>query len=148
MINVENIILDPDFQQPLMLKRQSGSFVDGEWTLGTGVISTVYGSWQKASADELSLDSKGEVQEEIRKLITTIEMKVDDAGNTSDRIIDGTRQYKVIKVDRWNYNGFYRAYATFEDNVNDSNLFGYFDVSRGYSTLIDPDSGGIYATLT
>ena len=117
MINVEDIILDPDFQQSLTLKRQSGSFVNGEWTLGTAVLSTIKGSWQKAKADELSLDTKGEVPEELRKLITTTQINVDNETNTSDRIIDGTQQYKVIMVDRWEYNGFYRAYATFEEDA-------------------------------
>mgnify|MGYP001592776294 CR=1 FL=1 len=118
LINVSELMTDPDFAQTLTLRRTEGSFNDyGEWESSTPVDSSVTGAWQKVTERDLAQLDLGEIKQEVRRFLTVTEIKVsEDDDKLSDRIIwakNGGR-YKVLKVTDNSDNGFYRAYASFE----------------------------------
>lgn len=118
LINVSELMTDPDFAQTLTLRRTAGDYnTFGEWESETPVDSLVTGSWQKATEREIRQFDLGEIKTEVRKLLTVTEIKVSENDDKlSDRLIwaKNSGRYKVLKVTDNSDNGFYRAFASFE----------------------------------
>lgn len=90
-------------QQPLTLRRFSGSRgADGRWT-STYTDSTIYGSWQPTNGRDLQRLSEGERSRGTRKVFTATALIVADAAGSvlADRIINGTEVYEVSTVQDW-----------------------------------------------
>lgn len=117
MIEVGDIVTDPDFAQVLTVRRASGSWVKGQWVDDTPTEFDATGSWQRVSARELVKLDMGEIKQEVRKFLTPTEIKVSENNDLqSDRIVWTYKnvRYKVIRVDDNSDYGYYRAYAMFE----------------------------------
>jgi hypothetical protein len=116
MIDVGDIVEDPDFAETLVVRRTTGAYDEyGRWSSNTPTEFDVKGSWQRVSAKELVQVGIGEIKQEVRKLLTTTSMLISESdANLSDRIIDGSDRYKVIYIDDNSNFGFVRSYAAFE----------------------------------
>jgi len=116
LITVEELLTDPDFAQTLTLRRNAGAYNDyGEWVSSGNTDSSVVGAWQKATEKELVQIGLGEIKQEMRKFLTTTEIKISESDDKlSDRLIWNSKRYKVLKVGDNKDNGYYRAFAAFE----------------------------------
>lgn len=117
LLNVSDVVSDPDVARTLTVRRVSGSWIQGKWINGTPSEFTAKGSWQRVTPRELAQLDMGEIKQEVRKFLTTTEIKVsEDNDLQSDRIIwtEKSARYKVIRVDDNDDYGFYRAYAAYE----------------------------------
>ncbi len=117
LIDVSELMTDPDFAQTLTIRRTTGEWVKGAWVNDAPTEFPAVGSWQKVSARELVQLDMGEIKQEVRKLLTTTEILVSQDNDTqSDRIVWTNKnvRYKVLRVDDNRDNGYYRAYAAFE----------------------------------
>jgi len=115
-VNMASVVTADFCSQELTLKRTTGSYNQyGEWVDGIPVLSPVSGSWQKVSAEELVQIGLGDIKEEVRKLLTPADIRIsEDDDKGSDRIIDGIKRYKVIRVGDNSAYGYNRAFALFE----------------------------------
>lgn len=118
MINVADIVVDPDFAQTLTVRRTTGAYDDkGRWSSSAPSEFSAVGSWQRVTAKELAQLGLGEIKQETRKLLTVENILTsEDDDKLSDRIIDGTKRYKVIKIDDNSNFGYIRNYAVYEGN--------------------------------
>lgn len=118
MINVADVVVDQDFAQTLSIRRTTGGYDNkGRWGGDVPTEFTAVGSWQRVSARELNQLGIGEIKQEVRKFLTTANILIaEDDDKLSDRIIDGTKRYKVIRIDDNGNFGYIRNYATFEGN--------------------------------
>lgn len=116
MINVSEIVTDPDFAQTVTVKRNTGGDYndDGTWVNGSDSEFTVTGSLQKVTERDIKENQLGEVRDEMRKLLTPTEIKEAQGDNISDRFTWNGKTYKVIKVGDNSDYGYYRAFGVLE----------------------------------
>lgn len=113
MINVGELMIDPDFVRAFTLRRPSlGTFAD------EGVYSTTYGEQsligviQPASPKELELLPEGSRLDEVLAIWSNVEMRVGDGAKVeSDVVVHNTKSYRVIKCEPWPEAGFYKVLA-------------------------------------
>lgn len=113
MINVSDVITDPDFAQPFTVYRSSGGqFISGGWSEGTPEQISLKGIVTVGSEKDLQQVPEGDRVEgamlfyAIQELLTSHK----DPG-TSDQILWNGDFYRVQKV--WNYGkyGYWKAYG-------------------------------------
>ena len=75
---------------------------DGRWTDGATTTTTISGSLQPLSGDELQTLSEGERQRRSRKVYTTSAMFAGDVatGRRADQVVDGSTVWDVRSVER------------------------------------------------
>lgn len=113
MIDVSEVINDPDFARDFTVERFSGSFAnEGEYT-ATSTTLQRYGIIQPATAeDAINFLPEGERQKNLIRVWCTEEIRMGDGdGNNSDVVVDGGLKYRVAFAKRWQQNGYWFAIA-------------------------------------
>lgn len=111
MINVGELITDPDFAQPLTIQRSSGQFAAGGFQNTPATVAT---SGVVVVANEEDLDQIGEGDRvvgamEFYTVIPIYETRTGATEGLSDVIAWNGQQYRLAKVWPWRDYGYYRA---------------------------------------
>lgn len=117
MINVEEIVNDPDFAQPFTILRSTGSFQRGGW-VDTKAQVPMYGSIQVAKEKELHTLPEGDrvsgaMSFHSQQPIYETQANVPEPSQTISRISDlitwRGQPFRIVKVFPWEDFGFYKA---------------------------------------
>ena len=114
MIDVSEIINDPDFCQSFTVYRDSGSWIEGRWVSSTSTLS-MSGVISVASAKELNQVPEGDRVEGAIVIHTTDQIYATRAASPagiSDKIEWNGELYKIIQMYPYSDYGFYKAIAT------------------------------------
>lgn len=114
MIDVSELITDPDVAQPFIVFRQSGSWVAGRWVEGIPTQISMYGPVWVASERDLKQVPEGDRVEGAMMFCSTAPLYITRDGTgagTSDQIQWDGEMYRVVKIFPWQKHGFYQAYA-------------------------------------
>ena len=112
MIDVSEIIEDPDFAQSFYVYRSTGSFINGVWTESTPTRIQMYGVITVANAKEVRMLPEGDRIQGAMDFYSTKALYVTRTGQTqgtSDKILWRGDYYKLINVKNWADYGFYSA---------------------------------------
>lgn len=111
MIDVSDILLDPDFAQPFTVTRSQGVFARGGWQSSTTSL-TLRGVANTASGNDLQQLPEGDRVTGSMAFYTTAPIYATRAGASaglSDLITYNGDVYRLAKVWNRNQNGFYKA---------------------------------------
>jgi hypothetical protein len=113
MINVGEVVVDPDFAQEFNIYRTTGHFGPGGWIQDIPVIIPAYGVIYVASEKELAMFPEADRIKGSMAFVTPIEIMTTsaDGGNISDELEWYGEKYRVINVAPWSDYGFYLALA-------------------------------------
>lgn len=117
MIDVSEVVNDPDLAQPFSILRSSGSWFKGVWN---SVQTTVqgYGVISVAEAQDLEMVSEGDIvhgamvfhsQQPIFR--TNANNATDSTGGSADILVWRGENYRVLHVYPYEDYGYYRAVA-------------------------------------
>lgn len=114
MIDVSEIMDDPDFATTFTIWRNDGYFKDGRWINTTPCeVPNVTGIIQPASTeDQLSILPEGSRLGNMIVIWSSAEIRIDDADKTRSDIIDWKGdKYRVLRIKKRDDNGFFHAWA-------------------------------------
>lgn len=117
MIDVSEVMVDPDFMQSATRRRGTRAFaLGGEGEIGTSYVDAAISvSIQPIQAGGVAAITAllPEGQRGSGALFTVFsssELRVDDGANgLADVVTVGARSFKIVRVDDWAGNGFYQA---------------------------------------
>jgi hypothetical protein len=112
MINVRELITDPDFSQKFTVYRSSGEFVNGRWVETHTEVSMV-GVIIPASAKELNMLPEADRVVGTISIYTKTPLYItsNDRQGTSDKILWKGDLWKLISVNNYSDFGFYKGIA-------------------------------------
>ena len=111
MINVSDIVADPDFATPLTVTRSKGVFALGGWS-NTVTTLTLTGAANTASGDDLRQVPEGDRVAGAMTFYVTAPVYVTRSGSAaglSDQITYGGTTFRLVKVSNRAANGFWKA---------------------------------------
>lgn len=114
MIDVSELMSDPDFVKSVTIDRFTGSFgIEGEYAQNTPNQVTVQCSIQHPSpADRARFEREGERNTAIIKIYCGEKLQVTDGdGKQSDVIPWNSDKYRVFECRPWSDNGYWLAFA-------------------------------------
>jgi hypothetical protein len=112
VINVGEIVTDPDFAQSFTVYRSTGSFVKGDWTESTPEEIIMRGVVTVMNARELAQYPEGDRIKGAMTFYTQEALYVTRVGQeagTSDQIMWRGEKYKIFNVAPYVDYGFYCA---------------------------------------
>lgn len=129
MIDVSELITDPDFAAPYKVHRRKGKWVKGRFEVSELEILNFYGAVQPATEREIRQLHIGDTEDGVMKFFTrkpndlyiTRDVLQDADIPISDEIEFDGRMYKVLKVMPWHHGGWCRAYASLKEENYGSN---------------------------
>lgn len=110
MIDVSEILSDPDLCQPFIAQRSSGEWQAGVY-VGTPTDVPLYGAVQSPDAKTLEQVPEGDRVVGARVFWSVSPMYETRSEGLSDILIYHGVQYRVAKVWNWSSNGYFKAYA-------------------------------------
>lgn len=113
MIDVSELMDDPEFCTDFQLRRISGAFQDeGEWVNGSPVILERLGAIHPASASQLKLLPEGERRDFTIAVYSDQDiLMADGTGIQSDVVIWKGKTFRVAYSKDWSDNGYWFALA-------------------------------------
>lgn len=113
MINVAELMRDPDLAQPFQIERAGGAFDEGEWIPAAPTVINKVGIVQPAKReDQLALLPEGTRLGNMIAVFCDEELRIDDADTKrSDVIVWHGNPYRVISSKPWADNGFWQVWA-------------------------------------
>jgi hypothetical protein len=113
VIDVAELMDDPDFCQPFQVRRPSGSFDEGEWIQGPPEVINMVGIIQPAKADDvLKLAPEGTRPSNWISVYCGQELRIDDTDTKrSDLILWRGAVYRVMARKPWVDFGFWQVIA-------------------------------------
>lgn len=113
MIEISELMTDPDFAQPFVIRRVSGAFAgEGEFTR-TETTVNASGVIQPASEDDLKMLPEGERSDSAIKVYSKTELRRGDGAGTESDVIEWLgKRYRVMQSKPWQLHGYYFAIAT------------------------------------
>jgi hypothetical protein len=126
MIDVSDIVTDPDFAFPYIVIRRTGKWVSGRFQAGEPERIDFYGAVQPASAREIQQMGIGDDEQGVMKFFCrqpkdinlTCNLKdVSDEAQVSDEIEFRGNLYKVLKKSPWQHNNWTRAFAALKGAI-------------------------------
>lgn len=127
MIDVSELITDPDFAEPYTVYRRTGKWEKGRFVVSEPEVLNFYGAVQPASVREIQMLHIGDNEVGIMKfftrkpndLYTTKNLSEEDEEiRISDEIEFDGRIYKVLQVMPWHHGGWCRAFASLKEDNN------------------------------
>jgi hypothetical protein len=112
VINVSEILNDPDLSSPFTALRSPGSLQAGRFVVSDATTVELYGSVQVADANTLQQVPEGDRVTGARVFWSTspmYETRIGENPGLSDFLIHRGVQYRVAKVWDWSANGYYKA---------------------------------------
>ena len=112
MIDVSELMDDPDFARSFTVRRPTGTFgADGEFT-STYKESQLRGIVQPATAREVQMLGQGERLGDVISVWSAEEMRAGDGNKReSDVLVVDSKSYRVIKAEPWADAGYFRVFA-------------------------------------
>lgn len=112
MIEISDLLSDPDFAQAFTIRRETGSFVEGEWIKATVEIAG-FGVVQPVSeADVLAFVPEGERQNNWIKIYSPTEIRQGNARDLmSDIVVWRGETFRVAKAKHWEAQGYWQVFA-------------------------------------
>ena len=128
MINVSDLMTDPDFAFHYTVNRTLGKWEKGRFILGTTQELKYFGPVQPASPKEIEQLSIGDQVNGVfkffckspKQLYLTRDLSAvagKDDGSASDEILFRGNTYTIIRVMPWDHYGWQRAFATLKEGV-------------------------------
>lgn len=113
MINVAELMQDPDLAQPFQVERSAGAFAnEGEWVAAAPTVIPLVGIVQPANRDSLAFLPEGTRLGNTIMVMCDQELRIDDADATrSDVIVWHGNPYRVINAKPWKDHGFWQVWA-------------------------------------
>ncbi|MFR7564060.1 MAG: hypothetical protein ACLUV5_00590 [Oscillospiraceae bacterium] len=126
MIDVSELITDPDFAVPYKVYRRTGKWVKGRFEVSEPKSLNFFGAVQPASVREIQQLHVGDAEHGIMKFFTrkpndlyiTKEFSESEEIQISDEIEFDGRLYKVLQVMPWHHGGWCRAFASLKEDNN------------------------------
>lgn len=113
MLNVSELMSDPDMAQAFQVERNGGAFDEGEWMPAAPTVLDMVGIIQPAKREDvLEILPEGARAKNIIVVFCDQELLIDD-GDTrrSDVILWRGNPYRVIASKDWSDHGFWQAWA-------------------------------------
>lgn len=112
MIDVAELMTDPDMAQPFQVERASGSFAnEGEWAQTVATINMT-GIVQPAKDAELQLLPEGARLGNVIAVYCAQELRIDDAdAQRSDVVVWHGNPYRVVAAKHWSDHGYWKVLA-------------------------------------
>jgi hypothetical protein len=127
MIDVSDLIEDPDFAFPYTVARRTGTWSDGRFVVSDPPVRlSYYGAVQSASTRDLEQLGIGDSEKGVMKFFCRqpkdiyLTRSFDDSDETaqvSDEIEYNGRVYKVLQIGQWQQNGWTRAFASLKGDI-------------------------------
>ncbi len=122
MIDVGNLIDDPDFSVPVTLIRRRGHWLDGRFSVQTEEIpiravvrpnygSDVSGYRRGAAGKKLIIEPAGSRPEGLLVFYTRTEIRLAEGERASDQFVFRGRTYEAVQVKNRSEHGFWRVTA-------------------------------------
>lgn len=116
LINVSELVNDPDFAQSFVILRSTGTWIKGEWTPSTTAVQA-YGAISVARPRDLEMVPEGDVGHGAMVFWTQQPIYVtrvanNGKGQSSDILIWQEEQFRVLDVKQYKDYGYYRAIGT------------------------------------
>lgn len=123
MINVGELIHDPDFCTSFKVIRSKGEWMAGDFTITQTTELNLEGIAQPADEEELETFPEGERLRGIMKFLADQEIylsrdeSASEEGRLSDEIHYHGRRYRVTRVKDWSEQGYWRAFGVMQDEI-------------------------------
>lgn len=114
MINVQEIMSDPDFVRSFSVKRPSGAFDDTGVFAISGYDDIAFtGAVQPADPATLQMLGEGERIGNVIEIWTLAEVRMGQGADNvlSDIVIVDGQSFRVFKTEPWSDNGYFHAFA-------------------------------------
>lgn len=117
IIDLSEVVEDPDLAEPFTIIRTSGQFGAGGWLADTPQNITAFGVVSVATPKEIAdLPVEADKIKEVRAFWSTTPMFVTNAvgvaaGATSDVLVWQGVQYRVLALPDYSNRGYYKALA-------------------------------------
>lgn len=112
LINVGEVVVDPDLAQPFTILRSAGIFVNGVWKSTETKLQTI-GVISVASEGEVNMLPEGDVILGARVFHTDQPIfKTQEGKGSSDILIWRDQKYRVLRVAQYQDYGYWRAIAS------------------------------------
>jgi hypothetical protein len=123
VIDVSELITDPDFACPYSVNRRTGQWVKGRFVVSEPQVLNFYGAVQPATVRELEQMAIGDNEHGVMKFFTrkpndiyiTREFSETTDIQISDEIEFRGSLYKVLQVMPWQHGGWTRAFASLKE---------------------------------
>jgi hypothetical protein len=122
MIDVSELIQDPDFADTYTVIRRTGQWVKGRFVTGEPQTLNHYGAVQPASVREIQQLEIGDHEHGVMKFFTRqpndiyITREINEVGGEAIQISDEIEfrgsLYKVLQIMPWQHGGWTRAFAS------------------------------------
>ncbi len=120
MIDVSELIHDPDFCTTFILRHKTGDWVDGIFET-TATDTSVTGVVRPATGKEIELLPEGDRMKDVKVFYTWEKVQLAEDENASDEFIWEGGRYKALRVSDWKAHGFYETMASFIGKVVEEN---------------------------
>ncbi|HBC94293.1 MAG TPA: hypothetical protein DCZ10_15700 [Pelotomaculum sp.] len=118
MINVAEILYDPDLNQDFTVYRKTGTWTAGRYSETETPLSFT-GVILPANAKEINQFPEGDRVTGMMKFFSEREIYVtrsnDEGKGTSDQILWSGHRYRIINVKPYKDYGYYRAFGVYMD---------------------------------
>jgi hypothetical protein len=117
VIDISEMMDDPDFVRAYTVSRSSGEFAEGGWVEATPTTLTVYGPVIVSSPEDLQLIPEGDRVSgamsfySSERLYRTHKETDPQTSGTSDRITWNGEEYRIAGISPYMDYGYYKAVA-------------------------------------
>lgn len=112
MINVAEVVADPDFTRTFTVRRPTSTFANEGVHTSTYTDSTLTGIVQPASPKEMELLPEGHRVGDVIAVWSTLEMRAGNADTIeADVIVVDGKSYKVLRCEPWADAGYWKVLA-------------------------------------
>jgi hypothetical protein len=111
MIDLSDIVVDPDLAEEFTIVRTTGSFQRGGWVAGAPTQLAAYGVVSVVNERELSMVPEGDRVKGSLAFYATREVYLTGAagGRISDKILFKGEYYRIVNVAPWGSFGYWKA---------------------------------------
>lgn len=113
MIDVSELMTDPDFARAFQVRRMTGSYAnEGEWSETATTLNKTGVIQPATSEDAINFLPEGERQKNLIRIWCAEEIRMGDGdGKCSDEVIVDGQYYRVAFSKPWGANGYWFAIA-------------------------------------
>ncbi len=109
MLDVSEVILDPDFAQEYPIWRRPGAWVGGRWVPGTEYRVRAYGTVTVATTRDLEQVPEGDRVKGMMCFYSDREIFTTREEGTSDEPEWRGERYRIVQVAPWGDFGYWKA---------------------------------------
>lgn len=118
MIDISELINDPDFSQDFLITRSVGSWVDDQFITApqsikiSGIIQPINTTSEKVTPNGSQIEGAIRIWTDRQMYTTKLQQGLADFNQISDEITWQDQQWKVTNTWEWQDNGYYVSEAT------------------------------------